>query len=136
MTIIAIGFLFFVYFFDWIIYGRSQFTLVSEENKTECKSRSLPVTKATTCGAQDLNRRVKVKLDDSYFVVDTTYGPNDAPCTRLQCTRPLCLETKNIVTEITSSEKLACSIKLGSSCVLLERPYGQPISTQIDRLVA
>ena len=133
MTIVAIGFLFFVYFFDWIIYGRSQFTLVSEENKIECKSRSLPVTKATICGAQDLNRRVKVKLDDSYFVVDTTYGPNDAPSTHC---RPTCLETNNFVTKIISSKKLACSIKLGSSCVLLERPYGQSVSVQTNRLVA
>ena len=122
MTIVATGFLFFVYFFDWIIYGRSQFTLIREENKTECKSRSLPVTKATTCGAQDLNRRVKVKLDDSYFIVDSTYGSNDAP--RTHCP-PMCLETNNTVTEITSSKNLACSIKLGSSSVLLERPYEQ-----------
>ena len=133
MTIVAIGFLFFVYFFDWIIYGRSQFTLVSEENKIECKSRSLPVTKATICGAQDLNRRVKVKLDDSYFIVDTTYGSNDAPSTRC---RPLCLETNNFVTEITSFKNLACSIQLGVSSVLLERPYGQSVSVPTNRLVA
>ena len=133
MTIVAIGFLFYVYFFDLIIYGRSQFTLVSEENKIECKSRSLPVAKATICGAQDLNRRVKIKLDDSFFIVNTTYGSNDAPS--IKC-RPLCLETNNFVTEITSSKNLACSIQLGVSSVLLERPYGQSISTPIDRLVA
>ena len=136
MTIVATGFLFFVYFFDWIIYGRSKFTLVREENKTKCKSRSFPVTKATIYGAQDLNRRVKVKLDDSYFVVDTTYGPNDAPCTRLQCTRPLCLETNNFVTDITSSKKFACLIQLGVSSVLLERPYGQSVSVPTNRIVA
>ena len=133
MTIVAIGFLFFVYFFDWIIYGRSQFTLVSEENKIECKSRSLPVTKAIICGAQDLNRRVKVKFDDSYFIVDTTYGFKDAPS--IKC-RPLCLETNNTVTEIISSKNLACSIQLGVSSVLLERPYGQSVSVPINRLVA
>ena len=37
LTVVATVFLFFVYFFDWIIYGRSQFTLVGAENKTECK---------------------------------------------------------------------------------------------------
>ena len=133
MTIIATGFLFFVYYFDWIIYGESKFTLIKTAEKTECKSRSLPINKMTMCGAQDLNTRVKIKLDDSYFIVDTSHSKNDAQCTRSQF---LCLETRNIVTEFISSKKVVRSIQLGNSSVLLERPYGQSLSTPIDRLVA
>ena len=94
MTTVATLFLFFVYFFDWIIYGRSQFTLVGAENKTECKSRPLPIDEATRCGAQDLNSRVKLKFDYSYFVVETT---DNARC------RSLCLEPHNLVAEISQT---------------------------------
>ena len=82
------------------------------------------------CGAQDLNTRVKIKLDDSYFIVDTNHAT--------QCIRSpiVCLETRNVVTEIVSSKKMTHSIQLGSSCVLLERPYGQLLSTPTDRPVA
>ena len=130
MTIIATGFLFFVYYFDWIIYGESKFTLIKTAEKTECKSRSLPINKMTMCGAQDLNTRVKIKLDDSYFIVDTNHAT--------QCIRSpiVCLETRNVVTEIVSSKKMTHSIQLGNSSVLLERPYGQSLSTPTDRLVA
>ena len=133
MTIIATGFLFFAYYFDWIIYGESKFTLIKTAEKTECKSRSLPINKMTMCGAQDLNTRVKIKLDDSYFIVDTSHSKNDAQCTRSPF---LCLETRNVVTEVISSKKMTDSIQLGNSSVLLERPYGQSISTPTDRPVA
>ena len=133
MTIIATGFLFFVYYFDWMIYGESKFTLIKTAEKTECKSRSLPINKMTISRAQDINTRVKIKLDDSYFIVDTSHSKNDAQCTRSPF---LCLETRNVVTEIISSKKVARSIQLGNSSVLLERPYGQSLSTPIDRLVA
>ena len=133
MTIIATGFLFFVYYFDWIIYGESKFTLIKTAEKTECKSRSLPINKMTMCGAQDLNTRVKIKLDDSYFIVDTSHSKNDAQCTRSPF---LCLETRNVVTEIISSKKMTHSIQLGNSSVLLERPYGQSVSVPTNRLVA
>ena len=133
MTIIATGFLFFVYYFDWIIYGESKFTLIKTAEKTECKSRSLSINKITMCGAQDLNTRVKIKVDDSYFIVDTSHSKNDAQCTRSPF---LCLETRNVVTEIISSKKMTHSIQLGNSSVLLERPYGQSLSTPTDRLVA
>ena len=133
MTVVASGFLFFVYYFDWMIYGESKFTLVKTAEKTECKSRSLSINKMTMCGAQDINTRVKIKLDDSYFIVDTNHATNDAQCTRSSF---LCLETRNVVTEIISSKKMAHSIQLGNSSVLLERPYGQSISTPTDRLVA
>ena len=130
MTIIATGFLFFVYYFDWIIYGESKFTLIKTAEKTECKSRSLPINKMTMCGAQDLNTRVKIKLDDSYFIVDTNHAT--------QCIRSpiVCLETRNVVTEIVSSKKRKHSIQLGNSSVLLERPYGQSVSVPTNRLVA
>ena len=133
LTIVATGFLFFVYYFDWIIYGHSKFTLIKTTEKTECKSRSLPINKMTMCGAQDINTKVKIKLDDSYFIVDTNHATNDAQCTRSPF---LCLETKNIVTELISSRKMSLSIKLGNSSVLLERPYGQSLSTPTDRPVA
>ena len=133
LTILATAFLFFVYFFDWIIYGQSKFTLVKMEHKTECKSRSLPITGATMCGAQDLNTRVKIRFDDSYFVVDTNGVCVDSQSTRR---RPLCLETDNLVNEITSSKKLTRSIQLGNSNVLLERPYGQTNNIGANRLVA
>ena len=133
MTIIATGFLFFVYYFDWIIYGESKFTLIKTAEKTECKSRSLPINKMTISGAQDINTRVKIKLDDSYFIVDTSHSKNDAQCTRSPF---LCLETRNVVTEIISSKKMTHSIQLGNSSVLLERPYGQSLSTPTDRPVA
>ena len=133
MTIVATGFLFFVYFFDWIIYGQNKFTLVQTAEKKECKSRSLPVTRATFCSAQDLNTRVKFKVDDSYFVVDTTYSTSDTSSTHCQ---PLCLETENIVTEVISSRKMIRSIQLGRSNVLLERPYGESIRVPPNRLVA
>ena len=132
MTIVAVGFLFFVYFFDWIIYGGSKFTLVKAAEKVKCKSRSLPINGATVCGAQDLNMRIKIKLDDSCFIVDTTYASSDTQ--NLRC-RPLCLETDNCVAEITSSKKMTRTIQLGSSNVLLERPY-ENSSVPADRLVA
>ena len=87
----------------------------------------------TMCGVQDLNTRVKIKLDDSYFIVDTNHANNDAQRTPFPL---LCLETKNIVTEIISSKKMARSIQLGNSSVLLERPYGQSLKIPTDRLVA
>ena len=133
MTIVATGFLFFVYYFDWIIYGESKFTLIKTAEKTECKSRSLPINKMTMCGVQDINTRVKIKLDDSYFIVDTNHATYDAQRTRSPF---VCLETRNDVTEFISSKKMTHSIQLGNSSVLLERPYGQSISTPIDRLVA
>ena len=130
MTIIATGFLFFVYYFDWIIYGESKFTLIKTAEKTECKSRSLPINKMTLCGAQDINTKVKIKLDDSYFIVDTNHAT--------QCIRSpiVCLETRNVVTEIVSSKKRTHSIQLGNSSVLLERPYEQSVSVPTNRLVA
>ena len=130
MTIIATGFLFFVYYFDWIIYGESKFTLIKTAEKTECKSRSLPINKMTLCGAQDINTKVKIKLDDSYFIVDTNHAT--------QCIRSpiVCLETRNVVTEIVSSKKMTHSIQIGSSNVLVERPYGKSISVPVNRLVA
>ena len=83
------------------------------------------------CGAQDLNTRVKVKLDDTYFVVDTgTQNSQDTRC------RPLCLDTNNFVTDITSSRKMIRSIQLGTGNVLLERPYGQSLGVPVNRLVA
>ena len=85
------------------------------------------------CGAQDLNTRVKVKLDDTYFVVDTTYGTQNAQDTRC---RPLCLVTDNFVTDITSTRKMIRSIQLGTGNVLLERPYGQSSGVPVNRLVA
>ena len=129
LTVVATVFLFFVYFFDWIIYGRSQFTLVGAENKTECKSRPLPIDEATRCGAQDLNSRVKLKFDDSYFVVDTTHPSDDARC------RSLCLEPHNLAAEITDSKKLTHSIQLGECKVLLERPLKQSSNNTNNRLV-
>ena len=129
LTVVATVFLFFVYFFDWIIYGRSQFTLVGAENKTECKSRPLPIDEATRCGAEDLNSRVKIKLDDSYFVVDTTHPSGDTRC------RSLCFEPHNLVAEITDSKKLTRSIQLGDCKVLLERPLKQSPSNSNNRLV-
>ena len=116
-----------------MIYGQSKFTLVKVAEKTECKSRSLPINNMTICGAQDLNTRVKVKLDDSYFIVDTSHATYDAQRTHSPF---LCLETKNIVTEIISSKKMARSIQLGNSSVLLERPYGQSLEIPTERLVA
>ena len=129
LTVVATVFLFFVYFFDWIIYGRSQFTLVGAENKTKCKSRPLPIDEATRCGAQDLNLRVKIKLDDSYFVVDTPHPSVDARC------RSLCLEPHNLVAEITDSKKITRSIQLGGCKVLLERPLKQSSNNSNNRLV-
>ena len=96
LTIVATGFLFFVYYFDWMIYGESKFTLIKTAEKTECKSRSLPINKMTISGAQDLNTRVKIKVDDSYFIVDTSHSKNDAQCTRSPF---LCVETRNVFTE-------------------------------------
>ena len=125
-------FLFFVYFFDWFIYGQSKFTLVETENKTECKSRSLPITEVKMCGAQDLNSRIKVKFDDTYFVVDTNRASDDAQSTHF---RPLCLETDNLITEVISSNKITRSIRLGESNMLLERPYGQSLNVSANRLV-
>ena len=132
MTIVATVFLFFVYFFDWFIYGQSKFTLVKSEHKTECKSRSLPITGAMICGAQDLNSRVKVKFDDTFFVVDTNRASDDAQSTHF---RPLCLETSNFVSGFTSSKKMTRSIRLGESNMLLERPYGQSLNVSANRLV-
>ena len=126
LTVVATVFLFFVFFFDWIIYGRSQFTLVGAENKTECKSRPLPIDEATRCGAQDLNSRVKLKFDDSYFVVETTDN--------VRC-RSLCLEPHNLAAEITDSKKLTRSIQLGECKVLLERPLKQSSNNTNNRLV-
>ena len=133
MTIVAVGFLFFVYFFDWMIYGESKFTLIKTAEKTECKSRSLPINKMTMCGALDLNTKVKIKFDDSYFIVNTSHATEDAQRTRSPF---LCLETKNVVTEIISSRKMARTIQLGSSSVLLERPYEQSLKSPTNRLVA
>ena len=133
MTIVATGFLFFVYYFDWIIYGHSKFTLIKTAEKTECKSRSLPIKKMTISGAQDINTKIKIKLDDSCFIVDTSHSKNDAQCTSSSL---LCLETRNIVTEVISSKKLTRSIQLGNSSVLLERSYGQSLKIPTDRLVA
>ena len=84
-------------------------------------------------GAQDLNTRVKIRFDDSYFVVDTNYVCVDS---QNISRRPLCLEADNLVNEITSSKKLTRSIQLGNSNVLLERPYGQTNNIGANRLVA
>ena len=116
-----------------MIYGQSQFTLVREANKTKCKSRLLPDNEATTCGAQDLNSRVKIKLEDSYFVVDTTQTFNEANIGRF---RPYCLETNRIVYNETDSKKSTSSIQLGDSNLLLERPYGQSFIIPENRLVS
>ena len=77
-----------------MIYGQCKFTLIKEANKVESKSRLFPGNEATLCGAQDLNTRVKMKLDDSFFVVDTTQTDSWS----------LCLDTKNFVNETTSSK--------------------------------
>ena len=130
MTIVATGFLFFVYYFDWIIYGESKFTLIKTAEKTEFRTRSLPINKMTMCGAQDLNTRVKITFDDSYFVVDTSSDAQSPRC------RPACLERDNFITESTSSKKMTHSIQIGSSNVLVERPYGKSISVPVNRLVA
>ena len=87
----------------------------------------------TISGAQDINTKIKIKLDDSCFIVDTSHSKNDAQCTSSSL---LCLETRNIVTEVISSKKMARSIQLGNSSVLLERPYGQSLKIPTDRLVA
>ena len=133
MTTVATLFLFFVYFFDWVIYGHSKFTLVKTAEKTKCKSRSVPINDITKCGAQDINTRVKIKLDSSYFIVDTSHSTNDTQCTRSSF---LCLETKQNVTEVITSKKLARSIQLGNSSILFERPYEQPLNASVNRLVA
>lgn len=132
MTVVAAGFLYFVYYFDWMIYGRSKFTLVKKADKTECKSRPIPVNESTVCGAQDLNSRVKVKLDDSYFVLDFKSFSYDAQNTRC---RALCLETNNFVHEFTSSNKLTRSIRLGDTNILIERSRGRSFKELYNRLV-
>lgn len=117
-------FLFFVYFFDWIIYGQSKFTLVSEPVKKKGESRPIPADEQTMCGAQDLNKRIKVKLDDSYLVVDTTAITYE---THSELSSTLCLEacSKLVLENNTSSEKSIRSIRLGQKCILLERPSTQ-----------
>ena len=132
MTIVAVGFLFFVYFFDWIVYGRSKFTLVKVPNKIKCKSRSLPTNEATVCGAQDLNTRVQFQFDDSFFVVDTTHAFNDSQSTSA---RFLCLKMNKSFHDIRTPEKLTRSIQLGDSNVLLERPHGQSFDAPGNRLL-
>ena len=134
MTTVATLFLFFVYFFDWVINGQSKFTLVKTAEKTKCKSRSVPINDITKCGAQDINTRVKIKLDSSYFIVDTNHSTNETEGTRSPF---LCLETDNFeISPEVSSTKMARSIQLGSSSVLLERPCGEPLSVPTNRLVA
>ena len=114
-----------------MIYGRSKFTLVNGATKTKCKSRPLPGNEATMCGSQDLNSRVKIKLEDSYFVVETSQTSNNAQCTNC---RPYCLET-NIVNHIADSKKSTDSIQLGYSNVLLERSNVQTLNVSENRLV-
>ena len=116
-----------------MIYGENKFSLVKTEEKTKCKSRSLLINKMTMCGALDLNTKVKIKFDDSYFIVDTSYATEDAQRKRSPF---VCLETKNVVTKIISSRKMARTIQLGSSSVLLERPYEQSLKSPTNRLVA
>lgn len=116
-----------------MVYGKNKFTLVKTAEKTQCKSRSLPINEVTMCGAQDLNTRVKVKLADSYFVVDTTYATDDAQSTH---SWPLCLGVDNFVRETISSNKMTRSIQLGNRSILLERPYEQPLIASVNRLVA
>lgn len=132
MTIVAVWFLVFVHFFDWMIYGQSKFTLVKAADKIKGKSRLFPVNEATLCGAQDINTKVKIKFDDSYFVVDTiraSYGSQNTLCL------PMCLETNSVVNDITSSKKLTRSLQLGYSYVLLEQPHKQAYNISDSRLV-
>ena len=123
-------FLFFVYYFDWMIYGQHKFTLISEEIKTKCKSRTIPINERTVCGAQDLNTRIKIKLDDSYLVVDTTADDKN---------RILCLEpnVELVAIEHTrSTNKTIRSIRLGDNYVILERPYGNARNVANYRMVS
>ena len=123
MTIVAVVFLLFVYFFDWTIHGQSKFTLTKGANKAESTSRLLPGNEATLCGAQDLNTRLKLRFDDSYFVVDTTQTNFWS----------LCLDKKNFVNDSTSSKITFHSLQLGNSNVLLKRPIKQSVQNEDQR---
>ena len=130
LTIVATVFLFFVYYFDWMIHGHHKFTVISEEIKTKCKSRTIPINERTVCGAQDLNTKIKIKLDDSYLVVDTTADDKN---------RILCLEpnVQLVAIEHTrSTNKTTRSIRLGDNYVILERPYGNARNVANYRMVS
>ena len=133
MTIIAVGFLLFIYFFDWVIYGRAKFTLVHETTKTKSKSRPLPINEHMTCGTQDINDRTKVRLDDANFIVDIMSVSAE---TQNNIRRTLCLGlcVEPVTIGNTSSTKSIHSIKLGEKSILLERPKPQPFSPPNYRL--
>ena len=109
-----------------MIYGQSMFTLVKSAKKTKWTSRPLPVNDVTKCGSQDLNSRVKIKFDDSYFIIDTSYN---TAC------RLLCFDTDSIDYNTVDLTKVASLIQLGDSKVYLERPNGQSLSAPVKRLV-
>ena len=118
-----------------MIYGQSKFTLVKQATKQKGESRLLPVNEQTTCGAQDINTRTKIKVEDSCFVVKIRSTTDEA---HYKLCATLCLEPSGELVWVTnkmSSDKSLCSMKLGDNHVLLEQPNTQPRVVPDHRLV-
>lgn len=116
------GCLFFVFFFDWITFGRNKFTLINDATKTKCCSKAMLTSNdATKCGAQDLNSRIKVELGDSCLILDSNSFNIDLK-------RTLCLDANKLVFGETSDKdnKFLLSVKFGKEHVLLKKPLERP----------
>lgn len=119
----------FICAFDIVIHGETKFKLMRDPVDNKYCRKPISLNDQVKCGAQDLNSRTKIMLDDSFFVV-ATQSHTDAR--QILCLEPRIEPTspENICVA-TRRQKPLYSVKLGNETVLVHKPLSKP-KTIID----